>query len=167
MSRYAEPDQGRQRAYDETAHKLIAGRSTLVLATAGASGPWSAPVYYVYHAGHFYFYSSGDARHIRQALSSGQSSGSIYEESDQWESIQGLQLRGTIQQVENLREQLAATGAYLIKFPFAGRFINKQGAPGDIRKQRKAVHLYRFNATHAWCTNNRLGFGQQIAVSLP
>ena len=167
MTQHNGSDRQRQHAYDETARTLVMDRSTLVLATAGASGPWSAPVYFVYHSGGFYFFSSADARHVRQALRSGQCSGSIFEESDQWEAIKGLQMRGAIQQVKNLREQLGATGAYLKKFPFAARFIKKNGSPAGQHMPRAAVHLYRFEISGAWCTSNRLGFGEQIVVSLP
>ena len=56
----------------DSALELIGDQSTLTLATADASGPWSAPVYFVFIDGRFYFFSSPESRHIQQAVLTGQ-----------------------------------------------------------------------------------------------
>ena len=97
---------------------LIESQNTMTLATAKNNTAWSAPVYYAFTASVFYFFSSPDSRHIQEALSSNQTSSSIYADSHTWEEIRGIQMSGTVKEVPHGRESVAAIHAYFQKFPF-------------------------------------------------
>lgn len=146
---------------------LIAERRTMALSTCADRAPWAAPVYYVYHAPGFYFFSSPLARHIQQGLSNGLTAAAIFVDSDRWEEIQGIQMLGVLQVVTRLSEQAGAMARFLWKFPFARPFL--QSGPqeaGGTPKIGDKVRLYRFVPHEIYYTNNRLGFGRRIAVTL-
>jgi uncharacterized protein YhbP (UPF0306 family) len=157
---------------DETHHRalvqaLIAECRTMVLATCAEQAPWAAPVYYVYHAPGFYFFSSPRARHIQQGLSDRLAAAAIFADSTQWEDIQGIQMAGGLQEVSRLSEQAGAVGRFLWKFPFARPFLQggSQEAGGPPKLGDK-VRLYRFVPHEIYLTNNRVGFGQRSPVTL-
>jgi uncharacterized protein YhbP (UPF0306 family) len=146
---------------------LIAECRTMVLATCAEQTPWAAPVYYVYRAPGFYFFSSPRARHIQQGLSDRLTAAAVFADSLQWEEIQGIQMTGALQEVARLSEQASAVGRFLWKFPFARPFL-QGGAQetGGPPKLGDKVRLYRFVPHEVHFTNNRLGFGQRIPIKL-
>lgn len=146
---------------------LIGDRRTMVLSTRAADNPWAAPVYYVYSAPGFYFYSSPRARHIEQGLSSLRAAAAIFIDSDRWEDIQGVQMAGVIEAVTQLAEQLKIGARFLWKFPFARPFL-QSGPPeaGGAPRVGDKVRLYQFLPHEVYYTNNRLGFGRRIPVTL-
>jgi len=87
----------------EAALALIQDQSTLTLATAGEAGPWSAPVYYVCLDGRFYFFSSPESCHIRQAMASGGAAASLFHQAVSWQAIRGIQMTGTLERIESGR----------------------------------------------------------------
>ncbi|MBI5063075.1 MAG: pyridoxamine 5'-phosphate oxidase family protein [Desulfatitalea sp.] len=157
---------------DEAGHRaqvqaLIAERRTMVLSTCGADAPWAAPVYYVYRAPGFYFFSSPRSRHIQQGLSNRLTAAAIFADSAQWEDIQGIQMAGVLQEVTRLFEQAGVVGRFLWKFPFARPFLQSGSQEaGNPPKLVDKVRLYRFVPHEIHFTNNRSGFGQRIAVTL-
>ncbi len=144
---------------------LVRCQRTLVLATSMAKSPWAAAVYYVYVAPGFYFFSSPKARHVQQTGKIGQAAATVYADSDQWENIQGLQMSGHIEEVGKRLEQLNITGHYLVKFPFAAKFLS-----GDRRSRAEGmnlkdkVRLYAFIPDTVYYMNNRVGFGRREAI---
>jgi len=156
----------------ETDHRaqvqaLIAEGRTMVLSTCTEQAPWIAPVYYVYHAPGFYFFSSPRARHILQGLSSRYAAAAIFADSAQWEEIQGIQMAGALQEVTRLSEQAGMVGRFLWNFPFARPFLqsDSQAADGPPQLGDK-VRIYRFVPHEIHFTNNRSGFGRRIPVTL-
>jgi uncharacterized protein YhbP (UPF0306 family) len=146
---------------------LIGDRWTMVLSTSAADEPWVAPVYYVYSAPGFYFFSSPHARHIEQGLSGHRAAAAIFIDSDHWEDIQGLQMAGVIIEVTQLAEQLKIGTRFILKFPFARSFL--QGGPQQPDAPPRVgdkVRLYQFLPHEVYYTNNRLGFGRRIPVTL-
>lgn len=148
---------------------LIRKQRTMVLATGTGSEPWAAPVYYVYGAPGFYFFSKPNARHIEQSLAANAAAASIFADSDQWTQIQGLQMNGKIQLVEKLTEQLKIGTRFILKFPFAEPFlrIGKNGKqPDDPPNIGDRVKLYAFLPRSIYYVNNQLGFGKRLPVEL-
>jgi uncharacterized protein YhbP (UPF0306 family) len=146
---------------------LIGQSRTMVLSTCAAQAPWAAPVYYVYQAPGFCFFSSPKARHIQQGLNNLSTAAAIFADSDRWEEIQGIQMAGVIEEVTRLSEQAVAVGRFLLKFPFARPFLQSgpQEVGGPPRLGDK-VRLYRFVPHEIHYTNNQLGFGQRVPVTL-
>jgi uncharacterized protein YhbP (UPF0306 family) len=160
-----EADRDRHRAYQDAAARLIRERTSLVLATVHDAAPWCAPVYFVYRAPGFYFFSSHRARHIRHIERWDRCAGAIFEDGGQWRDIHGVQMSGTISRVYGKIEQVKATGHYLAKFPFAAAFLSADRSAAVAKPA--AVRLYRFDPIEVFCTSNRLEFGKRVRIDLP
>lgn len=102
---------------------LILNNQTMTLATTGKNKAWAAPVFYVNNGSSFYFLSSPNARHIEEALVSGQVACTIYAEGDSWQSLMGLQMSGKILMVPGGVEATNAILAYVNKFPIVKTFF--------------------------------------------
>ncbi|MDA8139887.1 MAG: pyridoxamine 5'-phosphate oxidase family protein [Desulfobacteraceae bacterium] len=148
---------------------LIHQQRTMVLATAADGAPWAAPVYFVYHAPGFYFFSSPRARHVEEGLGADVVAASIFADSDQWDQIQGLQMSGRLQWVQKKTKKIAISARFILKFPFAepflrsGQEVKRPRATPDIANR---VQLYMFEPSEVYYLNNRLGFGQRIPMAL-
>jgi len=151
--------------YRQAALALIQGESTLTLATAAESGPWSAPVYYVCLNGRFYFFSSPQSRHILQAAGSGEAAASLFHQADSWQSIRGIQMTGTVERIHSMALSIKAIAMYLKRFTFVREFFPEDLAP-DLEAffaQFKA-RLYAFTPTEVYYIDNRFGFGNRQRI---
>jgi uncharacterized protein YhbP (UPF0306 family) len=74
------------------AGNLAADQTTMTLATTAQDEAWAAPVYYVFFRSAFYFLSSPESRHIREALEKGRASSAIFASGSTWQEIRGLQM---------------------------------------------------------------------------
>ena len=149
----------------EEALALIQVESTLTLATAGESGPWSTPVYYVCFDSGFYFFSSPQSRHIRQAMDSGEAAASLYHQADSWQAIRGIQMKGTVDRIHSMGLSVKAIALYLKRFPFTREFFPVDSKPDlDAFFSRFKARLYAFTPAAVYYIDNRLGLGtrQQI-----
>jgi uncharacterized protein YhbP (UPF0306 family) len=146
---------------------LINTQRTMVLATEDCSAPWATPVYFVYSEPGFYFFSSPNARHIQQAGPGKAVAAAIFADSNQWEDIQGLQMSGSLREVNKRTEQLRSIARFLFKFPFAKPFLQPEDAKGrGIPNVSDRVRLYAFTPKESYYMNNRLGFGKRFPVDL-
>ncbi|MEJ2039962.1 MAG: pyridoxamine 5'-phosphate oxidase family protein [Desulfosarcinaceae bacterium] len=143
-------------------HGMISGQRTLILATYGDHMPWAAPVYYVFHQGGFYFFSSPRARHIRHGIDQGLCAGAIFADSDQWEGIRGLQMTGRMEEVRSLASMAVMTARFVFKFPFSKKFLS--GGDVSVPDLGDRVRCYVFTPLEAFIVNNRQTFGQRLAV---
>jgi uncharacterized protein YhbP (UPF0306 family) len=151
---------------DELALKLILARRTLVLSVADPD-PWSAPVYYVYGKGRFYFFSAAESRHAAAAMSSGHAAGSIYRDSDDWREIEGLQMAGRVEQIGLGVEALHAFTSYVMRFPTVKEFFASTSVDLEQFIQRFRCRLYAFIAEQAFYLNNARGFAKRTEIRLP
>ncbi len=143
---------------------LIDRQKTIVLATSDQDQPWAAPVYYVYIAPTFFFFSSQDSKHIEQAINNGVVSSALFADADQWEQIEGLQMVGQIDLIDKPIQRLKVTAAYLNKFPVARSLLtDKASTDLDLRKK---VRLYAFLPKRIFYMNNQLGFGSRTEITL-
>lgn len=126
--------------------------STMTLATCDACGqPHAAAVYFVAEGLKIYFFSDASSQHSQDLQENPRAAITIYPEVWQWQSIRGLQMRGTVKPIPQGEEWLKAWAAYQQKFPFV--------------KTLKAVVarnvLYRFQPTWMRWIDNRLGLGHK------
>jgi len=151
----------------DAAVEMIRGESTLTLATAGEKGIWSAPVYYVFLDGGFFFFSSPRSRHIRQALKSGQAAASLFLRTDTWQTMQGLQMQGAVKPIRSLSLSLEIITAYLKRYPFTRDFFPKNTRPDPKAfLDRFKAKLYGFSPTEVYYMDNRYGFGNRQKIHL-
>jgi hypothetical protein len=149
----------------DSALELTRSQSTLTLATADASGPWSAPVYFVLIDGSFYFFSSPQSRHIRQALLTGQAAASLFADVDSWQAIRGLQMQGKIYRVRSIPVSFRVIAVYLARFPFTRDFFpdNPTPDPEAFFACFKA-RLFEFLPTQVFYIDNRHGLGNRRLI---
>ena len=147
---------------------LIDSQTTMTLATASNAGAWTAPVYYVFFQGGFYFFSGPRSRHILDGLSSRESAASIHLSSDKWQDIRGVQMSGEIVNVPIGREAAQALRKYLKKFPFCREFFSFSG-PLKLEHfiGKFNVELYKFQPDSVYYTDNRVSFGSRELIDLP
>ncbi len=141
------------------AGRLAADQTTMTLATAEDGEPWAAPVYYVFFRSAFYFLSSPESRHIKEALENGRASSAIYASGSTWQEIRGLQMAGSLNPVSGGLEAFQGLHEYLKKFPFTKEFFknNKMLDPKHFW-ERFGVKLYRFGPSLVYYLDNRIRF---------
>jgi uncharacterized protein YhbP (UPF0306 family) len=151
-------------AYRNQALILLRNQKTLVLAVHSSDGPWIAPVYYLYVPRGIYFYSSPRSKHIQALDNCSRVAGAIYADGNQWQDIQGLQMTGTVEQVQSKIQRLNITTRYLAKFPVVGQMLSTDAAQSESLEAR--VGLYVFWPLEIHCTFNRQGFGRRVPIGL-
>jgi uncharacterized protein YhbP (UPF0306 family) len=132
--------------------EFIGAHHVLTLATCAIRQPWCASLFYAYmeEENVFVFTSAAATRHLCEALQNPAVAGAIVLETKTVGSIRGLQFQGTLFRPDReLYRQ--AKRVYLRRFPFAVL----RGAP--LWTLRPSLFKY---------TDNRLGFGKKIIVTL-
>jgi len=131
--------------------------STMTLCTANQGGePHAAPVYFVAYvskkpgeAPRLYFFSEVDTRHGQDIAARGIASAAIYPDTQSWQDIRGLQLRGLVHSIPKGTEWNRAWELYQQKFPFVSAFL----------KIVDISDLYVLTPVWIRLVNNRLGLG--------
>lgn len=132
--------------------------STMTLCTVNRAGePHAAPVFFVAFQSEIsgdpprlYFFSEEETRHGQDIAARGIASAAIYPESQSWQDIHGLQLRGLVKRVPaDQPEWQIAWELYQKKFPFVSAFL----------KMVERSEMYVLVPVWIRLVNNRLGFG--------
>lgn len=144
---------------------LIHGESTLTLATADSTGPWSAPVYFILLDERFFFFSSPQSRHIRQAIASKETAASLFHQTDAWKSIRGIQMTGSVERIGSVSASLKPIAVYLHRFPFTREFFPDDPKP-DLNAffSRFKARLYAFTPIEVYYIDNRFGLGSRRRI---
>jgi hypothetical protein len=149
------------------ARELVAQEWVITLATADGGQPWAAPVYYAFHDGGFFFFSSPDSRHIRQGLAVGQTAAAIHARADSWQGIRGLQMSGRVRAVKPGIRAAKAVKAYAKRFPFVREFFSAgQSMDLEAFARRFRVRLYEFKADLVYYQDNSVEFGFREEIEL-
>lgn len=132
---------------------FIRRRHVLTLATCAGATPYCASLFYAYMADENLFVVASDARtrHLDEALKNRRVAGTMALETKVVGRIRGLQWQGVLFLPEG-EWQRKARRAYLRRFPLAVL----HGSP-----------LWAISPTFLKYTDNRLGFGKKIIVTLP
>ena len=151
----------------QRAESLLENESVLTLATAEGHMAWVAPVYFVYLKSKFYFFSSPDSQHIKEALQSGQAAATIFQPASAWQDIKGIQMTGRVETGVNLLESIQAVRRYLKKFPFTTSFFPEKGDIDlDAFAKKFNVRFYRFFPECIYYMDNSIRFGFREKVNL-
>ncbi|MCP4744982.1 MAG: hypothetical protein GY874_02420 [Desulfobacteraceae bacterium] len=142
---------------------LLIKQKTMVLSTCKDTMPWTAPVYFICSKGSFYFFSSPRSRHIRQGCAPGYISACVFSDSDQWDTICGLQMTGQAKPVEHLTIKVKITSDFLVKFPFAKPFL--KGGGTFVPNLWKKVYLYEFVPMKIYLVDNKTAFGNRKEIT--
>ena len=148
------------------AGRIAAEQTTMTLATASSDSAWAAPVYYVFFKSAFYFLSSPESRHIKEALGNSRVSSAIHASASTWQEIRGLQMTGSIRPVAGGLEAFQALREYLKKFPFTKEFFKKNTSMDpESFWERFGVKLYRFHPSLVYYLDNRIRFAFREEVT--
>lgn len=166
MGEQTEPNPGPRRLR-EMAEALIESQSTMTLATAEDRRAWAAPVYYVFAGRTFYFFSTPDSRHIREAMAGSETAAAVFAASDSWREIRGLQMSGRVEGVSAGLEAIKGIQAYLRKYSFTQEFF-KPGQRLDLHAftERFRVKLYAFRPFLVLYLDNSIRFGFREEIHL-
>jgi hypothetical protein len=147
--------------------RLLRDQFTMTLATACGDDPWAAPVYYVHRRKSQYFFSAPQSRHVVEALATGRAAAAVYEDSNSWQKIRGLQMAGSVNLVQPGGEAFMALVAYIRKYPLVKEFF-KTGDDIDVEslQQKFNVRLYRFTPHLIYYVDNGIKFGFRQEVQL-
>lgn len=143
----------------QTILTLLQQQSTLVLATADSAGaPHSTPLFYFVHDDlRLYWFSSGNSRHSRNCAANPAASIAVYRETNQWQQIRGVQMRGEVAAVTDRALRSAIREAYCRQFALSPLFSTA------IRRST----LYCFTPSWARYLDNSVRFGYRFEVAFP
>lgn len=153
--------------FQEMALELINSQSTMSLATARENRAWAAPVYYVFYKSAFYFFSSPDSRHIKEAMDCEEVSAAIYPAVISWQDIKGIQMSGSVKKAGLGFTAMGALRAYNSKYTFTSEFF-EPGQALDLEnfEKRFKVRFYHFDPALVYYLDNQIKFGFRTEVLL-
>ncbi len=145
------------------ARRLALTGRVMTLSTFSGGKAWAAPVYYLFSAGAFYFFSNRESRHIRDLEESrGVCAAAVFHDDQQVENIKGLQMQGSISQVERKVESSLKALAYVKKF----RIDCDTSRITEFFHKAYNASLYRFVPDAVFYMDNSIEFGFRQSVSL-
>ncbi len=148
--------------------ELLAGHSTVTLATVHDGSPWAAAVFYASDEDlTLYFVTDLKTRHGRALHHHAQVAGAINHDVETWGGVIGLQLEGRAVVLEG-EARLTALNCYLAKFPDIQRLFDQ---PRDQNEKIIADRLQRapfWQLTPSWIRliDSRHGFGWKWETTL-
>lgn len=120
--------------------ELLAGHSTVTLATTAEGRSWAAAVFYASDADlNLYFVSDLKTRHGRDMHRDARVTGAINHDVSTWGEVIGLQIEGRAVVLEG-EERLKALETYLARFPDVRRLFDR---PRDANEKVIAERLQR------------------------
>ncbi len=140
----------------ELALNYLTNHNVLSLATTGEQGVWAAAVFYVNEGFSISFLSAGHTRHAKNIAHSQTVAGTIQEDYKDWNLIKGVQLEGTVEQLEGVSRETIITN-YLKKFPFV------HGTP-QLRHAMQRVNWYRLTVTRLYFIDNSVRIGHRDLI---
>lgn len=166
------PFNGSRRGAMSTKHQicprnLLETSKVMSIAVGSDTHAWSAPVYYLFSEGRFYFFSNPKARHIQMAKNH-ISAASIFRDDIDFKNLEGIQMSGTIQKSPKNICSLTVAKRYCSRF----KIIAAPGAISgisdilDFFTSKFHAALYYFEPECVYYLDNRKGFGSREKIEL-
>lgn len=143
----------------ENALHYLENHQVMTLATLGDEGVWAAAVFYVSQGFDLYFLSAGQTRHAQNFKMNPHIAATIQEDYKDWTAIQGIQLEGSVVQLEGA-EKDTAVKLYQQKYSFLGQ-PNPQ-----IEAALAKAHWYQLHPKRLYFIDNSKGLGHRDEVEL-
>ena len=133
---------------DKRIVQFIKEHHVLTLATTSNNLAYCCNVYYVYNEKKNFLVFSSDlsTRHVQEFIHNPNVAGAIHLETKAIEKIQGVQLLGTISEL-NGQELDTSKKLYVDTFPYA---------------EMMELHLWKMQLNFIKMTNNQIGFGKKL-----
>jgi hypothetical protein len=148
---------------------LLAGHSTITLATAAEGRAWAATVFYASDAGlNLYFVSDLRTRHGRDMHRDAHVTGAINHDVSTWGEVIGLQLEGRALVLEG-EERLRALDIYLEKFADVRRLFDRPRDANEkvIADRLQKAPFWRLAPSWVRLIDSTRGFGWKWETPLP
>ena len=135
----------------------------MTLSTFDGGSSWAAPVYYMFSARSFYFFSNKEARHISDLRQTGAAcAAAVFYDDNRVENIKGLQMQGHIEKVDRKVESYLKALEYVKKFQIEcdrNRII-------DFFYKAYNASFYKFVPESVFYMDNSIRFGFRQSISL-
>lgn len=141
----------------ETALAYLQSHHVMTLATAGADGVWAAAVFYDSDGFTLSFLSAAHTRHAQAIAANPRVAATIQDDTADWQVIQGVQLSGTVEQLQGATRE-AALGRYQDKYPFIAQPIPA------LQAALAKVNWYQLVPDTVYFIDNSKGFGHRDLV---
>ena len=156
-------------AHLDRVRELLAGHSTITLATAADGRSWAATVFYASDADlNLYFVSDLKTRHGRELHHNAHVTGAINHDVSTWSEVIGLQIEGRALVLEG-EERLKALDTYLTRFPDVRRLFDRPRDDNEkvIAGRLKKAPFWRLTPTWIRLIDSTKGFGWKWETTLP
>lgn len=135
----------------------------MTLSTFDGGTLWSAPVYYMFSSGAFYFFSNKEARHIKDVQqTAGACAAAVFYDDNRVENIKGLQMQGNIVKVDRKVEFSLKALEYAKKF----QIECDRSRIAEFFSKTYNASLYKFVPESVFYMDNSIRFGFRQSVSL-
>lgn len=141
----------------------LAEHHVMTLATQGKSGPWAAAVFYVNEGFTLFFVSSPRTRHGENLAADRRAAATVQEDQAEWTEIRGVQLEGTVRQLES-DEADQARARFGAKFAVVDPTSK---APAAIAAALAKGRWYELVPDHLHFVDNAVAFGHRDEIPLP
>jgi uncharacterized protein YhbP (UPF0306 family) len=140
--------------------------NTMTLGTCRDNVPWAATVFYAGDGLRLYFFSSPDSRHCQNLAANPHVAVTIQEDYRDWRKIKGIQLEGTVTEVNSLIEKGKAMAVYARKYPEIIKLFTDP-ASGIFYQAFLKVKFYCVVPQRIFYIDNEQGFGkrQELVVA--
>jgi uncharacterized protein len=136
--------------------------NVMTLATSGPDGAWAAAVFYASRDFTLYFVSSPRSKHARHIALQPRVAAAIHEDYREWPAIQGIQLSGSVEQLEGAARE-AALACYREKFPLLDA---PSAALAPVLAALGAAGCYRLTPSEVYFIDNAAGFGERSPITI-
>ena len=142
----------------ERALAYVAEHHVMTLATNGPLGLWAAAVFYAHDEFRFVFLSAGRTRHAQNVAATPDVAATIQSDYHDWPAIQGIQLEGTVEQLDGARRAVAMA-LYVARFPFLAQ------PTATLAAALARVNWYELRPRRLYFVDNSLGFGHRDEIT--
>ncbi len=142
---------------------LIQAQHVMTLATPSVKSAWAAPVYYVFRDKQFFFFSSLDSQHIKDALApNAVCAAAIFEDQPQFDESKGVQMSGKIELVKKTVSAIEIAAFYIKRFKIRATSLN------SLKFIESTYHarLFSFVADSVFYMDNSKGFGRRQTIKI-
>lgn len=143
----------------QAALEYLESHHVMTLATCGEKAPWAAAVFYASEGFNLVFLSAGHTRHIQDLKHRPRVAAAIQEDYRDWLKIKGIQLEGTVRQLDGHQRQ-EAIDLYGTKFTFIA------SAGSLIQAALKRIDWYLLEPDRLYFVDNSRGFGHRDEIVL-
>ena len=148
----------------EQVKAFLDAHSTMTVATVGSAGePQAAAVFYAVD-GHLnlYFLSSPSSRHSQNLQRDARVAATIHADGQAWQAIRGVQIKGSVELVEDVAMLAQAARIYAGRYDFV-RGLLDDGCDGPVVLRGPVASSRFYVLRPAWIRliDNTLGFGHK------